>query len=679
MAREFNDKRAVFYPPNDAAASMFVDRISSLFDQEQFNPENINDAIELHQCSLTAEAYPKLFSSEAELLNDRKKAAHSAACKYLTQQLESRSLQDIHAEVEIQYSDKLFELLFASGAYSKVSQEDMAAMLRSYPHSVYCILQKPALAEKYKTPIREFLIANPSYGAEFLIGQFGSQTNGSENLIPPKSLSNDEIDSIMLAYLQMDRPNLNYIRVLLHWPVGISKLKYTPSKEVMVEAERKEKQLNDELFERSSGISHSIEISTSFEQKACKGFKITESGYKVTYGAEWLSTYTDPGTILNNFVFLFDYIDSSGRLSIPAHQHENSTILDLVGLHALNEYKSSIFFRFRNYTAITTMSLYRSFLAKLGIRIEDALQWVFDSYFPSELHIEGFALNLPTEETSTLDKCKAIGPEVERVLLAFTLYVEKRVVDPAYLPYMTFNGFSTIPSLTTNKYAEEGREFIKHAGLLFSDQSLLAFSEKHKGAPQQFFGMIVREEVRTEDYHEFCQPLLEHLLEDGTIVVDDRGIIRPTHEAFILKEVWDKGAIEICKYSEKDKAVVDHFVSKEWLRYSSTLFSADEANYLSYMFDNASFSDALGLRNKYDHGNRFIDDPESLQIAYDYSSLLVVLVCVILKINDDLSFALDIKGIDELVDWPWLDNSVFEATRQMKLLNGRDQPEQPNQ
>lgn len=669
MAREFNDKGAVFYPPNDAAASMFVDRISSLFDQEQFNPENINDAIELHQCSLTAGAYPKLFSSEAELLNGRKKAAHSAACKYLTQQLESRSLQDIHAEVEIQYSDKLFELLFASGAYGKVSQEDMAATLKSYPRSVYCILQKPALAEKYKTPIREFLIANPSYGAEFLIGQFGSQTNGSENLIPPKSLSNDEIDSIMLAYLQMDRPNLNYIRVLLHWPVGISKLKYTPSKEVMVEAERKEKQLNDELFERSSGIAHSIEISTSFEQKACKGLKITESGYKVTYGAEWLSTYTDPGTILNNFVFLFDYIDSSGRLSIPAHQHENSTILDLVGLHALNEYKSSIFFRFRNYTAITTMSLYRNFLAKLGIRIEDALQWVFDSYFPSELNVEGFALNLPTEGTSTLDKCKAIGPEVERLLLTFALYAEKHEVDPAYLPYMTFNGFSTIPSLMTNKYVEAGQEFLNHASPLFSDQSLLAFSEKHREAPQQFFGMIVKDDVRAEDFHEVCQPLLDRMAEDGTIVITEDGIIKPTREALILKEVWRNGAIEICKYCEEDKAVANRLVSKNWLRYSSMLFSTDEANYLSYMFNDAMFSNALGLRNKYDHGNRFIDDPESPQISSDYSALLMVLVCVILKINDDLSFAFDVTGIDELVDWPWLDDSTIEAAKQIELTN----------
>ncbi len=669
MAREFNDKRAVFYPPNDAAASMFVDRISSLFDQEQFNPENINDAIELHQCSLTAGAYPKLFSSEAELLNGGKKAAHSAACKYLTQQLESRSLQDIHAEVEIQYSDKLFELLFASGAYGKVSQEDMAATLKSYPRSVYCILQKPALAEKYKTPIREFLIANPSYGAEFLIGQFGSQTNGSENLIPPKSLSNDEIDSIMLAYLQMDRPNLNYIRVLLHWPVGISKLKYTPSKEVMVEAERKEKQLNDELFERSSGIAHSIEISTSFEQKACKGLKITESGYKVTYGAEWLSTYTDPGTILNIFVFLFDYIDSSGRLSIPAHQHENSTILDLVGLHALNEYKSSIFFRFRNYTAIITMSLYRNFLAKLGIRIEDALQWVFDSYFPSELNVEGFALNLPTEGTSTLDKCKAIGPEVERLLLTFALYAEKHEVDPAYLPYMTFNGFSTIPSLMTNKYVESGQEFLNHASPLFSDQSLLAFSEKHREAPQQFFGMIVKDDVRAEDFHEVCQPLLDRMAEDGTIVITEDGIIKPTREALILKEVWRNGAIEICKYCEEDKAVANRLVSKNWLRYSSMLFSTDEANYLSYMFNDAMFSNALGLRNKYDHGNRFIDDPESPQISSDYSALLMVLVCVILKINDDLSFAFDVTGIDELVDWPWLDDSTIEAAKQIELTN----------
>ena len=87
------------------------------------------------------------------------------------------------------------------------------------------------------------------------------------------------------------------------------------------------------------------------------------------------------------------------------------------------------------------------------------------------------------------------------------------------------------------------------------------------------------------------------------------------------------------------------------------------------MFNDAMFSNALGLRNKYDHGNRFIDDPESPQISSDYSALLMVLVCVILKINDDLSFAFDVTGIDELVDWPWLDDSTIEAAKQIELTN----------
>lgn len=159
------------------------------------------------------------------------------------------------------------------------------------------------------------------------------------------------------------------------------------------------------------------------------------------------------------------------------------------------------------------------------------------------------------------------------------------------------------------------------------------------------------------------------MAEDGTIVITEDGIIKPTREALILKEVWRNGAIEICKYCEEDKAVANRLVSKNWLRYSSMLFSTDEANYLSYMFNDAMFSNALGLRNKYDHGNRFIDDPESPQISSDYSALLMVLVCVILKINDDLSFAFDVTGIDELVDWPWLDDSTIEAAKQIELTN----------
>lgn len=69
-----------------------------------------------------------------------------------------------------------------------------------------------------------------------------------------------------------------------------------------------------------------------------------------------------------------------------------------------------------------------------------------------------------------------------------------------------------------------------------------------------------------------------------------------------LKLVWEKGAIEICKYRDQDKALANDLVDLGWLVYSDSLFTSDESAYLNYMFNNAEFSNSLALRNKYDHG-----------------------------------------------------------------------------
>ena len=132
--------------------------------------------------------------------------------------------------------------------------------------------------------------------------------------------------------------------------------------------------------------------------------------------------YTDSGTILNNLIYVFDFADSTGLLRIPAHKHEQSTLLSAIGLHAIGEYPASIQFQQRNQMAIGVVRLYRLFLESTGQnRLESAIEWAFNDYAKSEFGIDGFTISLPTRETSYLDKCKAIGPEIERVIKAFIL------------------------------------------------------------------------------------------------------------------------------------------------------------------------------------------------------------------------------------------------------------------
>lgn len=667
MHKEFNHERAVYYPPYDLAAGMHVDRVKKVLLDDIPEEASINDAIEYHQAKLTVEKYPEFFDSDAlgELI-ERSTDHFSAACRLIHCQLSDKSLLEISNELELQYFGKLIDLVVASGAQKLISQDDMEAMLCAYPNLISQVLAYGSLADKYCGAIKRFLLANPIFAAEFLIGEFGSERRNSESLVAPRKLSSDEIDSLMIEYLAQERVNLNHVRVLQHWPVGKSALNYSPSPEVQVLAKRKAEQLNNEVAASGLSIHQAIGIIFDGDQKACKSINITDEGFNLSYSSQWLSEHSDCATILNNLIYVFELIDSTGLLMAPAHKREQSTLFSIMGLHVLGEYPTSIQFQHRNQMAIGIVHLYRLFLESSGQnRLESAIEWAFGDYVKSEFNIDGFSISLPTKETSCLDKCKSIGPEIERVTKAFQLLSTKGEIDEEFFAFISIKNFADVKSLIDRKYVEAGSAYEEHASLLFSDQSRLAFSENHKGASQQFFAMILEERVVREDFHDIYQPAIEKLLEDGTLEIDNEGVLHPTKKAAMLKLIWDKGAIEICKYSEEDKAMAEELVDLGWLAYSNSLFTSDESAYLNYMFNDAEFSNSLALRNKYDHGTFRVNDPDSDEYATDYAGLLNVLISITLKIFDDLSLKYEAGGVEDFVDWPLIDDSVASAASRL--------------
>lgn len=109
--------------------------------------------------------------------------------------------------------------------------------------------------------------------------------------------------------------------------------------------------------------------------------------------------------------------------------------------------------------------------------------------------------------------------------------------------------------------------------------------------------------------------------------------------------------------------LIDALVSDEMLSYCGKLFAPDEAAYLDYMFNDASFPNSQGLRNRYDHAHSPTADLDAPSIQSDYYRMLTLLVAITLKINDELSNAAGRGYLENFVDWPYYDESVLRLVK----------------
>lgn len=91
--------------------------------------------------------------------------------------------------------------------------------------------------------------------------------------------------------------------------------------------------------------------------------------------------------------------------------------------------------KMRESLANVEVVAYANFLESRGTRLEDALEWTYKVYFEEEYSVSGFTLALPSRGASWLDKCKSIGPEIERSVKSYSLFSRIGKIDGDYFPY----------------------------------------------------------------------------------------------------------------------------------------------------------------------------------------------------------------------------------------------------
>lgn len=670
--REFNHTRIVSYDRSDWAVGFFIDRCLYILKEGPHNQiATINDAIEAHQLKLTFETVPELFEKAEDIDVARVVSALFAnACKYTRETLKSSGTLDIYEEVEMQYAAQFWDLVHACGAESLISGEEIDELLSRHVECLAPILENDKLVKYFDAEIGKSLIENPYYSAELLIREYATESRGQNAIYLPKCLSQGDFDSIMVGYLDDQRANPNYMEALFNWPSGATKCRFSPSPDVKVRAKRAHDEAMDELFRQDAGLKYGAGVQIDPEQIACKGVKVEGLTLTYSFSETWLDKYTDHASIMNNCRYLLDVVDRSGLMASPAHSHEESGLLATLGLHVLGEYRMNTISNTRESLANVEVFAYANFLESRGTRLEDALEWTYNVYFAEEYSISGFSLALPSSGASWLDKCKSIGPEIERAVKSYSIYSRIGKIDGDYFPYESFKTFGTLNALSEKKYAIDGANFNRWGFYLFSDQCMLTYRRGHNDHARCFFDLISNAMVTFDDYDAVKAEMLQQLVDRQLVsACEETGALSPTPRSICLKAVWDNGAIALGGCGDGDLALIDGLVSDEMLSYCSKLFTPDEAAYLDYMFNDASFPNSQGLRNRYDHAHSPIADPDAANIRSDYYRMLTLLVAITLKINDELSAATGRGYLENFVDWPYYDESVLGLAK--KLIEKR--------
>lgn len=636
--RDFDEKRVVYYGRNDYAAGVHRDRcLSVLASAEIVDLTSINEAIEAHQIKLTVEGIPELFLGQSiEDYPRRATILFSKACRLVSSELENKNIGEAYDQVELQYGKEFWELMEACGAWQKMKSPDFEKLLMDHPECLGMVLQYKKPVECFADEIKRALINNPRYSAELIIGRLAAEETSEKALNLPPNLGNSEIDGIMLSYINSETANPNYVSALRNWPSGKA-ARYNPSPEVRVKAKRQYDKSMDDLFRNGAGLRYGSGVVIDMRQNACKG--VTREGFSLThsFSGRWLKEYMDPATVMNNLIYVFDFVDSHGLMQAPARKHEEHGIMATLGMHVKGEYRKTTGFQMRSgLTYLETMA-YANFLETNGGRLESAIEWVYNQYIAEEFDITGFSLALPSEKATWLDKCKAIGPEIERAVKAYSLYSKYGMIDDEYFPHESMRSFSSLTALDGKKYAIAGSSFERFGSLLFSDQCMLSYLHAEKISESSFYEMMVNHHVARGDYPEYLQPNLNGLIKNGFVIEhDENGRLEPTDYAVCLKIIWEYDALPLFRLGKRDLEIVESLASRHIISYCDKLFAPFEADYLDYMFNDASFSNSVGLRNRYDHANSSIDDPQADDIRADYFKLLSLLVAITLKINEEL-------------------------------------------
>lgn len=629
------DRRLKFYGLSDYGTYWQLDQAVTILERYDASAvgRTISDVIELYNAQLFAEKdlFPDgTTESQRAAIKARIPELRQAVARFFNA-ITEENVATVVVDVEHQYHADLLQLLAQYKVYTRCSAQVLMPVLEQTHVWLHEMLTCKALVRAYDQELRDRLVSN-SANAELVIRKH-LERNTRQEIYLPDSLTDSDKNALLNSYLDSDHANPNFVEL-------VSKARVLASTGVdaktKLKAQRKHAQWTKEFFEKNSGFETGFEVSMPAEQ--AEPVEVSLDGFilKLSYGRRWLEENLDYPTILNNFIYLFEFTNRQMILTLPSYQAQLSVFERFMTTTGRDSYPVGSSFERGDHIALVQTAMYANFLRSRDIDLESVIAWFFSDYLKEEFGALNFRFAPSSAASTYLEKCKHIFSEMEGVVKQFALYVEEGEVDAGLLAVASEQlRYRAVPSLLDGKYVyvTSDQNVQNVMNLLFSDQSGLAYVNESLQADSAA-RLFIDNHIAYEDLAEFQQRHVDYLVSQGLLQNDGRRVtIADVRRFSVLRDLFDFEAASYYHYSVETRAVIDRMVDDGWVERRGSLLTEPEANYINYCL-NAEYSNGPDLRNKYLHGTYDAAAGED-QHSRVYFTALKLLIALVIKINDD--------------------------------------------
>ena len=538
--------------------------------------------------------------------------------------------------VQFEYRLDFWDLIEYFNVHTRITSNQFFDIIKS-PNVLHCVLHCKKIVQCFGQAITKELIATGDCTETLITYYMCNRSNEKRRIYVPYELTQEDKQEILMKYINSNQANPNYLSLISNFKRGDE---FCANDKIRYAAHKKYHEFWENEKNKKDIVWHSYGTNVVFfdnKKQEKLASKRNDNIVEFTYDTSWINENLDYPTLLNNFIYLFGFVDEQGRyqhLSNPA----NFSVLEReLGLSGLNEYKTGIDYQIRKMASIGQMAGYISQLKLNNIRIEDIFKWFFEEYLVEEFNAKGFCYFAPSQNASWLEKSLLLITQFDSIAKQFRFYIEEKIVGREYFEFSSdYYKLSDTPSMVSKKYVyPKSNRILLAMYKLFSDQSMLYYvgkEIKYKNLPH----MLSSQQMRIADFKRYQKPDIERLISEGFAFVDEHECVRIKNEvAYLLQDLFQNGVISYHHYKNHFPFMVN--LIEEWIKTGDlatkqSLLTDQEQQFIDFMLNVQKYNNGPELRNKYAHG--IFPSDEKLQ-EQNYVELLRLMVLLIIKINEE--------------------------------------------
>lgn len=633
-------ERVHYYSDYDMSIPMHIERMADVVRsyEEGNQPDGINDYLEMYHIVQFIEhgKYPQDWDENKIAAIKQYKGKVAAYFSHL----QSNDLPVIFGEIERGYESSVWQIINQFKIKGLITENGLREILKEKNWLLKDLLEHRWIVEQNQILLTALLKEN-DHTAEWLLEQYVEEDRfwQHRDLYFPKSLTGTDKDTIIRNYVNSDKANLNYVRLVLTTKRSAD----FPLHPLTIKAARKkEKALNEAIFAMGAVHVASYGVALTVEQSApAKERKVDDEGRTMfVYNKKFIDDCKD-ATIIYYCGQVFEFTEEYGFITLISKDAETDAFEKVTGLHARNAYDLDMAFRMRENMSYLQMQALECALLDTDRNIEGVIKAFYEDFLKTEYGYKGLSLTLPKHDDSLILKIRSLAIEMDAVAHQYDCYVNYGSIDKDIVELTPPQKLTETKSLLSHRYCILNRDntdvwYLIY--LFFGSQSMLFFVESCKDAHFRNYYEFLENgiEVKYEDYENYQRPDIDRLLEKGYLVKDEKGILRcvKMREVRLLKHLYEYGACSYWGYPKEERMILDDMVSKGWISLDNHLLSPAERDYFSYYLNNEKFTNGPAIRNNYAHGTTPSYSEEKHK--KNYFQLLVLFVLLLLKISEDL-------------------------------------------